>query len=120
MVDFNIMHIFQTLCIPIYSFDIKVIIFLFREQFTLEDQDSISPWDLQLAKWSPDGHNLAIVVRNNIYYIQDINNLTRTVQLTYTGGSELYNGIPDWVYEGKYIFGLYFTHNVHYLAKMNI
>ncbi|CAI6356937.1 unnamed protein product [Macrosiphum euphorbiae] len=69
------------------------------EQFTLQNRDSVSPWDLQLVKWSPVGHSLAIVDHNNIYYIQDVNNLTSTVQLTFTGGSELYNGIPDWVYE---------------------
>ncbi|XP_022174012.1 venom dipeptidyl peptidase 4 isoform X2 [Myzus persicae] len=69
------------------------------EQFTLTDENSGNPWDLQLVKWSPIGHSLAIVDHNNIYYIQDVNNLTSTVQLTFTGGSELYNGIPDWVYE---------------------
>jgi len=99
---------------------IAVIIYLRREQFTLQNRDSVSPWDLQLVKWSPVGHSLAIVDHNNIYYIQDVNNLTSTVQLTFTGGSELYNGIPDWVYEGKYVFRMYFTHNVHRLVKMNI
>jgi len=69
------------------------------EQFTLQNQNSANAWDLQLAKWSPIDHSLVIVDHNNVYYIQDINNLTSTVQLTFTGGSELYNGIPDWVYE---------------------
>jgi len=89
--------------IPNNSCDIIVIIYLSREQFTLQNRDSASPWDLQLAKWSPVGHSLAVVDHNNIYYIKDVNNLTSTVQLTFTGGSELYNGIPDWVYERKYI-----------------
>lgn len=79
----------------------------------MTDENSGNPWDLQLVKWSPIGHSLAIVDHNNIYYIQDVNNLTSTVQLTFTGGSELYNGIPDWVYEGEYTVSLYFTHDVH-------
>lgn len=85
-----------------------VIIYLSREQFTLQNQDSANPWDLQLVKWSPVGHSLAIVNHNNVYYIPDITNLTSTIQLSFTGGSELYNGIPDWVYEGKYIVSFYF------------
>ncbi|KAE9544117.1 hypothetical protein AGLY_001806 [Aphis glycines] len=73
------------------------------EQFTLQNQDSANPWDLQLVKWSPVGHSLAIVNHNNVYYIPDITNLTSTIQLSFTGGSELYNGIPDWVYEEEII-----------------
>ncbi|VVC29748.1 Hypothetical protein CINCED_3A012805 [Cinara cedri] len=65
-------------------------------QFTL--QTNGKPWDLQLAKWSPVGHNLAVVDHYNIYYLQNITDLIR-VKLTSTGGTEFYNGIPDWVYE---------------------
>jgi len=100
-------HIIFILIYTAYTYTCLDYLFVYREQFTLQNQNSVKPWDLQLAKWSPVGHSLAIVDHYNIYYIQDINNLTSIVQLTFTGSSELYNGIPDWVYEGKYVVRLY-------------
>lgn len=74
---------------------------MFREQFPLHNAIG-KPWDLQLAKWSPVGHSLVVVNNFNLYYIEDVNDLNNTVQITYTGGHGFYNGIPDWVYEGNY------------------
>jgi len=70
-----------------------------REQFTLHNENG-KPLDLQLVKWSPVGHSLVVVNHYNLYYIKNITDLTNIVQLTTTGDFELYNGIPDWVYEG--------------------
>ncbi|XP_025425520.1 venom dipeptidyl peptidase 4-like isoform X2 [Sipha flava] len=67
------------------------------EQFTL--QTNGQPWNLQLAKWSPTGHGLAIVELNEVYYIHDVSNFTNMLQFSITGSFGSYNGIPDWVYE---------------------
>ncbi|XP_050438092.1 venom dipeptidyl peptidase 4 isoform X2 [Adelges cooleyi] len=55
--------------------------------------------DLQLAKWSPVGQGLALVEQNNIFYISSVSDLKSEKQISFTGGFELINGIPDWVYE---------------------
>lgn len=67
------------------------------------------PWELQLTKWSPTGHQLAVVDHNDIHYIPDIANLSSTTRITSTGAFEFYNGIPDWVYEGQYILSCSFS-----------
>lgn len=46
--------------------------------------------------WSPKGHDTLFVQHNNIFYRND----KETKQLTFDGiPGEIYNGIPDWVYE---------------------
>lgn len=42
-----------------------------------------------------------VVVNNNIYYLDDING-DDYVKLTSDGETDVvFNGIPDWLYEGK-------------------
>lgn len=80
-------------------------IFIYRDQFTLRDDNGLSR-ELQLAKWSPTGHALAIVDHYNIFYIKNITEPKNIIQLTFTGEFDFYNGIPDWVYEGLYVLFL--------------
>ena len=60
---------------------------------------------LQLADWAPQGNGLAYVKDNNMHYVSyfDSTQVTDT-QLSDTGVLDVvYNGISDWVYEGKKI-----------------
>lgn len=60
--------------------------------------DSIS---LQLATWAPRGNALVYVHQNNIYYRPEAE-VAVDYQITDTGVfGTIYNGVPDWVYEGK-------------------
>lgn len=56
----------------------------------------------QFAKWSPVGHNLIYVYKNNIYYVESPESADNPSAVT-TNGIEgvIYNGAADWVYEGK-------------------
>lgn len=55
---------------------------------------------LQYATWGPVGSSVVFVVRNNIYYKQDAQQ-KNVIEVTNDGLlGHIYNGIPDWVYEG--------------------
>lgn len=64
---------------------------------------------LQLATWAPRGNALIYVHQNNIYYRPEAE-VPNDYQITRTGVfGTIYNGVPDWVYEGKYtLYSLYF------------
>lgn len=51
---------------------------------------------ISYAIWSPTGHSLAYVMRNNLFIRPDLNDAQ---QLTSDGGNDIFNGVPDWVYE---------------------
>lgn len=51
---------------------------------------------ISYAKWSPTGHDLAYVQENDIYVILD---LGEPVRVTNDGAANVFNGVPDWVYE---------------------
>lgn len=55
---------------------------------------------VMLAKWSSTDNDLVYVYNNNIYLMnlgkQEFSKLTRTGV-----PGIVYNGVPDWVYEGK-------------------
>jgi len=56
---------------------------------------------LQLVKWAPTKNALAFVRANNIFYkaAADANIINK---LTTDGDpGRIYNGVPDWVYEGE-------------------
>ncbi|XP_077176016.1 prolyl endopeptidase FAP isoform X2 [Paroedura picta] len=56
------------------------------------------PHDIQYISWSPTGQKLAYVYQNNIYLKQDPRE--PSIQITTNGKTnEIFNGIPDWVYE---------------------
>lgn len=56
---------------------------------------------LQHAKWLGNTTALIFVVDNDIYLRQSPSD-EEDIRLTFTGQPELiYNGIPDWLYQGK-------------------
>lgn len=55
-----------------------------------------------LAVWSPKSDAIAFVLDNNIY-VRDING--GLTQVTKDGGTDLFYGIPDWVYEEEVFSG---------------
>ncbi|KAL8896744.1 MAG: hypothetical protein Q9207_007561 [Kuettlingeria erythrocarpa] len=52
---------------------------------------------IQLASWSPQS-NSVVFTRDNNMYLRRLSD-TQVVQITKDGGSELFYGVPDWVYE---------------------
>lgn len=48
------------------------------------------------ASWSPTGHSLAYVFQNNLFLRHKLDD---PVQTTTDGDQNIFNGIPDWVYE---------------------
>lgn len=63
-----------------------------------------NPREIMMAKWSPTDSSLAIVDKYNIYFIPTVTKPNYVKQITFHGSKDLYNGIPDWVYTGKYIY----------------
>lgn len=58
---------------------------------------------LQLASWAPVGTGLVYVYNNDIYYISTPENVINPQRITSDGvEGVIYNGVPDWVYEGLY------------------
>lgn len=56
--------------------------------------------DIQYAQWSPTGHALLWVVENNLYFKPNL--LASEIGMETNGGKNaIFNGIPDWVYEGE-------------------
>lgn len=56
---------------------------------------------LQLASWAPVGTGLVYVFKNDIYYISAPENVLNPERITDDGvEGVIYNGVPDWVYEG--------------------
>lgn len=57
--------------------------------------------DVQYMRWSPSGSHLVWVRENDIYYAEspsfDIQRITMDGRQNI-----IYNGVPDWVYEGRY------------------
>ena len=58
------------------------------------------PSTLMFAHFSPDGHRVAYVCRNNLY-VQSLDTL-RVTQLTRDGSATIINGTSDWVYEEEF------------------
>lgn len=59
---------------------------------------------LRYATWNKVSNNIFYVYENNIYYRSTPNVETSDFRVTTTGEREaVFNGIPDWVYEGKQI-----------------
>ena len=57
---------------------------------------------IQIASWAPTSDAVVFTRKNNMY----VRKLTEVaaLQVTFDGGSELFYGIPDWVYEEE-VFG---------------
>lgn len=68
---------------------------------------------LQLATWAPSGNALIYVYQNNIFYRLEAE-VPTDYQITDSGVfGTIYNGVPDWVYEGESTF---FTCQLIYLS----
>jgi Dipeptidyl peptidase IV (DPP IV) N-terminal region len=55
---------------------------------------------LQLCKWAPTKNALAYVKSNNIFYKSAADSPTIHKLTTDGVSGKMYNGVPDWVYEG--------------------
>lgn len=63
--------------------------------------NSSIPKLLQLVIWGPVGNSLIYVHINNIFYKSSVTS-GEVIQVTTDGMYlQIYNGVPDWVYEGK-------------------
>jgi len=58
---------------------------------------------IQLAQWSPAGDAVAFTRDNNLY-LRKVGSKS-VIQITKDGGSEMFNGVPDWVYEEEVFSG---------------
>ncbi|CAZ79555.1 unnamed protein product [Tuber melanosporum] len=71
--------------------------------------------DVQYAEWSPHGNVIAYVRGNDLFIWKD----GVSTRVTNDGGENVFNGVPDWVYEEE-IFGdrytLWFSPDGEYLA----
>jgi dipeptidyl aminopeptidase len=69
-----------------------------------EPLDPKHPHDrIQLASWSPNS-DAVVFTRNNNLYLRKLDDKKTVVQITRDGGTELFYGVPDWVYEEE-VFG---------------
>lgn len=57
---------------------------------------------IQLASWSPQSDAIVFTRQNNMY-LRKLPS-ARVIQITRDGGTELFYGVPDWVYEEE-VFG---------------
>jgi hypothetical protein len=72
-----------------------------KVELKLGDSDVDSHPLLQHVVWAPRGNALAFVYRNDIYYKTSAMN-SHVYRVTNTGRPEVvFNGVPDWLYEGK-------------------
>ncbi|GFR06674.1 inactive dipeptidyl peptidase 10 [Trichonephila clavata] len=58
---------------------------------------------LQFAQWGRGGSQLVFVKDSNMFYMPQFSSLTKPRPLTTNGENDvILNGVPDWVYEGKF------------------
>ncbi|XP_033021870.1 prolyl endopeptidase FAP-like isoform X1 [Lacerta agilis] len=78
------------------------------------------PHGIQYIAWSPVGHKLVYVYQNNIYLKQGPRE--PAVQITTNGyWNEIFNGIPDWVYEEEMLavkYALWWSPNAKNVAYL--
>ncbi|XP_029461465.1 dipeptidyl peptidase 4 isoform X3 [Rhinatrema bivittatum] len=76
------------------------------------------PNNIQYITWSPVGHKLAYVWKNNIY-IKEVPN-GENINITSNGEeNKIFNGVPDWVYEEEMFstnYALWWSPNGKFLA----
>ncbi|KAF2837030.1 hypothetical protein M501DRAFT_1018431 [Patellaria atrata CBS 101060] len=89
-----------------------------RETGTTEPLVADQVGDIQYATWNPVEDQIAFVRGNDIY----IWNSGEVTRVTEDGGPDLFNGVPDWVYEEE-IFGdrytLWYSPDGEYLAYLS-
>jgi len=59
---------------------------------------------VQLASWSPQS-NAVVFTRDNNLYLRKLDQEKTVLRITLDGGTELFYGIPDWVYEEEVFSG---------------
>jgi dipeptidyl aminopeptidase len=59
---------------------------------------------IQLASWSPQSDAVAFTRDNNLY-LRKLDAQKTVIQITTDGGTELFYGVPDWVYEEEVFSG---------------
>ena len=80
-----------------------------KTSFTLNCLYSWPHWvpaqlsSVQAAVWSPVGSAMAMVKDNNIFYRESMEHKMEKVTTSGEVGT-VYNGVPDWLYKGKFIF----------------
>uniref|UniRef100_A0A672VDG4 Fibroblast activation protein alpha n=1 Tax=Strigops habroptila TaxID=2489341 RepID=A0A672VDG4_STRHB len=78
----------------------------------------VLPRKIQYISWSPVGHKLVYVYQNNIYLKQSPREAP--IKITTDGKqNEIFNGIPDWVYEEEMLatkYALWWSPSGKYLA----
>ncbi|ORX50588.1 hypothetical protein DM01DRAFT_1096895 [Hesseltinella vesiculosa] len=72
-----------------------------------KETDVNQPPRISYAVWSPNGHQLAYVMDNDIY-VTDLEPHHSHRRLTFDGSETVFNGVPDWVYEEE-VFGREFA-----------
>ncbi|ORY33110.1 putative dipeptidyl-peptidase [Naematelia encephala] len=61
-----------------------------------------SPPEISIVRWSPVGHNLAFVKKNDLYVVPSdelYGTHPEAIRVTNDGSDVVFNGVPDWVYE---------------------
>jgi dipeptidyl aminopeptidase B len=72
---------------------------------TPEALDPAHPNDrIQLASWSPRS-DAVVFTRDNNLYLRKLDDRKTVIQITKDGGTELFYGVPDWVYEEEVFSG---------------
>jgi dipeptidyl-peptidase 4 len=61
---------------------------------------------LQLCKWAPTKNAIAYVRANNIFYKSAADSPTIHKLTTDGVPGKMYNGVPDWVYEGEFLIAI--------------
>lgn len=79
-----------------------IVLYFIRKQVTLRDTHH-NVREIMATQWSPIDSSLVIVDNYNIYYIPTVAKPNHAKQITFHGSKDLYYGITDWIYEGKYI-----------------
>lgn len=74
-----------------------------------------------LARWAPTSDKISFVLDNNLYirHVGKGNDADLVRQITKDGGSEIFHGVPDWVYEEEVLTGdtaLWWSPKGDYLA----
>ncbi|CAI6099536.1 unnamed protein product [Clonostachys chloroleuca] len=75
--------------------------------------------DIQYAGWSPVSSSQIAFVRNNDLYIWKSSTVFR---ITRNGGQDMFNGVPDWVYEEEIFmdrFTLWWAPDGEYIAYLS-
>lgn len=61
---------------------------------------------IQEVMWSSLPSALVFVYENNIFYKPEAISNSVIFQITYTGSNYVFNGVPDWLYQGKCHFDI--------------